>query len=301
MTKYKFGFEGGAHGVPVSTSSHGPGDTAWGAVAIGAGATFTHDTTVSALGGTSGKIVGSTAQTVGRWTLPSHMQGRVRIYLKLDALPASNLTFIWLGSASTSQTAQITLLKSGAIVAYGRSTASGSALNSGSTVLTPGGMYEIEMAYSVGTAGTLRLAVHTIDRQTIYDSGTVTVDTGTAGVRWIEVGQYNTSSTPMGTFWIDEAEVDDAATGIEGPTLATLTPVQLTLTVTAPKVRGGTDGTLVASWPPVPGAVRYEASGPMPGEVTDGEVVVENSDATSPLVFTGLPAGMVSVAVQPIP
>ena len=297
MTKYLFGFEGGANGATVATTTAGAGDRPWDAVTVGAGATITHDTSVKAVGSASGKIVGSTAQTVTRWTLPStHTQGRLRFYLRLNSLPSSNLTVARLSSAASTQTAQVTILTTGAVVLYGQSNGSGSANNSGSAVLTPGTWYEIELAYTVGASGTLRVGVYTLDGATFYTSPTVTVNTGADPVGVLHFGQFNTSTAALGTFWVDGVELDDAATGIAGPSLPALpTPV---VTLGAKTTSSGSNGTQTVTWPAVSGAVSYEAWRASGSNPAQGDFTLVQAGVTSPFTFTGLAAGTYSYGIK---
>lgn len=74
------------------------------------------------------------------------------------------------------------------------------------------------------------------------------------------------------------------------------------LTITAstdPTSPGASDGTITASWAPISGASRHEA-GIAAGDVDDGFEVVE-TNATSPYTWTGLRAGVHTVAVRAIP
>lgn len=74
------------------------------------------------------------------------------------------------------------------------------------------------------------------------------------------------------------------------------------LTITGsvnPTSPGSADGSITASWPTIPGASRYEA-GIAGGDVDDGFEVVK-TNATSPYTWTGLRAGVHTVAVRAIP
>lgn len=77
------------------------------------------------------------------------------------------------------------------------------------------------------------------------------------------------------------------------------TPSVTIINQTNPTTAGGSDGTITVSWPAVDGADHYEA-GWAAGDVTTGFAVVD-ATATSPHVFTGLSAGIQTVAIQAVP
>ena len=70
----------------------------------------------------------------------------------------------------------------------------------------------------------------------------------------------------------------------------------MTLTQTPPTTIGGMDGTVTATWPSVPGAGRYESC-LVYGVATSG-FVADDSSATSPKTYSGLAAGVYTVAVR---
>lgn len=299
MAKYLFDAEGIPAGTTISTSTVGTGDTPWGAATVGAGATLTADDQQVAFGARSIKLVSSKAQTVGRWTVPAHGQGALRLYVRFEALPTGNITLIWLGSSSTTLASQVTITPAGAALLYGSSTA-GSAANSGG-ILTAGTWYGIDLAYTAAAAGSLRCAVYDLAAgTTVWDTGAVAVNTG-APVTFARIGQYNSSPSALGTLWLDAIELDDAATGLLGPKVPvapSLDAPVVTVTATAPSAPGASDGTVRASWPAVAGATRYETA-LLAGTITTG-AVADDSNATSPKTYSGLAAGTYTVAVRAI-
>lgn len=80
------------------------------------------------------------------------------------------------------------------------------------------------------------------------------------------------------------------------PTVNPLAAPTVTLTVTHPTVVGGSNGKIVATWPPVPGASHYETA-LVAGTVTSG-FTADDTAATSPKEYSGLAPGVWTVAVR---
>lgn len=97
------------------------------------------------------------------------------------------------------------------------------------------------------------------------------------------------SSAAAAVYKVDNLQVED-------PTATVLASPNATLTHTIPSTVGGSDGSITATWPAVAGAHHYETC-LLSGAVSTG-AVADDSNATSPKTYSGLPAGVYTIAVR---
>ena len=114
----------------------------------------------------------------------------------------------------------------------------------------------------------------------------------TAGLQ--EAGFIGLNGTLSGT--ASAAELSFGSYTATDSTLTVLDTPVVTLNQTSPTSIGGNDGTITATWPAISGATRYETC-LMSGTVTSG-FIADDTNATSPKNYTGLSAGIYTVAVR---
>lgn len=161
-----------------------------------------------------------------------------------------------------------------------------------------GSKYKLEVVAKTGaTTGTLDVKLFT-------EKGTVPVgyftrsgiNMGTTDFKYVHVGLQSGGASGFDCGW-DNLQLDDGATVAPAPLADALPAPVVTLVPTNPTVAGGT-GTVVATWPAVPGAATYQSC-IVPGNVATG-FVSTREDPTRTRTFT-VPAGQHTVAVRAMP
>lgn len=150
--------------------------------------------------------------------------------------------------------------------------------------------------------GRMRAAIYAVNSPTpIADSGWITGlnlrgAEATSRPNRVRIATFRPEA---GTVWVDSLAVNTGVdyTGFIGASTPELpTPLVTVIGKTAPTAIGATDGSITFAWPPVEGADRYE-SAIATGDVSEG-FVADDMDAVSPKTYTGLAAGVYTVAVR---
>lgn len=136
-------------------------------------------------------------------------------------------------------------------------------------------------------------------------NGTTPDDEITHTLPTVDVDRFRLGGQEAGSWNMkfDNLRVSDLLEwlGPYSPAAAPLaTPVLTVTDENAPTAPGGTDGSIVVTWPAITGADHYEAG------IADGHGVtsgfsIDDLTATSPHTFAGLAAGNYTVAIRAIP
>ncbi len=166
------------------------------------------------------------------------------------------------------------------------------------TPMVTGKKYAAELAVTPhATTGEIAINVTDIATGVVhhtYVASNVSTGTGNATqYRFVNL----TSASGWSTFDLDNLQAGDLASGWIGALTQPLeTPVVTVTGTTDPSTFGATNGTITITWPAVANAGRYEA-GIANGNVGDGFSTV-STNVTSPYTFTGLGAGIYTVAIK---
>lgn len=184
-------FEGSTSGTAISTSN-----TAFTSVTGSGVQTF--DNAQVMHGALSMKAEGSGSTGYSTKTYAARNTTYIRMYFRLNALPASNVFPVALNSTSTTR-AQLRIANDGAISLRNGTTA----VYTMSNLLSAGVWYRLEWLVSNGTGQQLRIYLGD-NASALEDSGTQTYNTGTHDRALVGV----TSSAAF-TAWYDDVEIRD--------------------------------------------------------------------------------------------
>ena len=172
------------------------------------------------------------------------------------------------------------------------------------TALTPGSKVRVSLQVQGGstTASVVTAKVYSGTTSWLTQLGSTfnssAFNTGVDQLVGVDLGVVTATANSLGVGW-DSIQINDG-TGTEigdyVPPLAQ--PVVTIAAVMPPSQVGGSNGSIMVTWPAVPGAAKYEAA-IEPGSVSSG-FVADDTNATSPHVFSGLTAGEYTVAVRAV-
>lgn len=304
MTANAHGFEAGSNGDALTTALAWANSSGATLVVTGTGAAAIISTTHSAHGTRSAKFTaGSTTGACYTQKTISSTALALTMSIYIDTLPSADNSIYWVGNAG-SQRWSVELTTTGAIRFRDDTNAAkwnGAVTTSTGTIPT-GQWVRVEVYVTrSATVGTFRLVAYSGDSTTPMsglDSGVMTSqNTGPDTYTDLRYGSKTSSNTNTGVLYIDDFDYNETATGLIGPYQAALpTPVATITNITSPSTVGGSDGTIVITWPAVAGAAGYDVSrvtgagGPTFTPTATG--------VTSPYTFTGLSAGSYTVAVR---
>lgn len=283
---FKYGFEAGTAGTTVSTSLTAAGDTPWGGVGVGSGATLVYDTTRASHGSKSVKLVASSGPTTMRWNSQPSLSGALRYYIWREDYPEGDTIDIWLGSDTATKVCATLVSANGAFRGYTSNTLT-STYATDDSIFPLNRWARVEMAYKIdpadGANGAVRFALYNGESMTaITDSGWITTNLGTAGVTFIRVGKYDSNANTT-TSWIDSVAFDPMATNLLGPLGGGTTNV-------APVANAGVDQSVTAgSLVTLNGAGSYDLDGSVSSYVwsqVSGTAVTLSSTTSSQPTFT---------------
>ncbi len=217
---YKFGFESGTSGMAVSTAVTAAGDTPWGGVGIGSGATLTNDTAHVMHGSMAAKLVASASTTSLRWNTAPALSGAFRYYIWRSNYPASDTSNFWIGSDSSTKICNTVISSTGALRLYSPA-AVPSIYSTTDSAIPLNTWVRIEVAYVVDPSnsanGRIRVALYSGESTSaVADSGWITSEIGTAGATFVRVGKYD-SGNDTSTSWFDSITFDPTAVNLLGP------------------------------------------------------------------------------------
>lgn len=317
--------EGGTNGTTVTTGNSGGGSgTACSTVTVGATATlqFSNVSPAPLKGSMSFYMAhASSEQTVMWWALATTSRTVLRTYWRFTGAVSAQDSLLSIRHSSGNM---VTLVRETTDKLIIQNAAGANITASRSTnALVAGTTYRIEVEVNKGTGtnnGLLGYAYYVGDSSTAEFSWTASnVNAGTADVSHVRLGR-NTAVASAATYWYDDMQAQDLASGWIGPssTAATVDAVAAAVTAASPvpgvaggAVVGAVAATVAASAPvpdmsagclvqAVPAAVSVAAPAPtVGGGATLGAVAATVSVAApSPEVST---SGGVTVQAVPAP
>ena len=298
MAMLRNSFEGGANGVGLTTANTGgaSGD-AFGAVDAAQIFTNAH-VHAGALAAT-----GPVQPGLMIWSLADERNLALRGYFWVSAANGggnSDLFSLYYGAGVAIATLRVTsqnLLR----LYHAPST---QFIWSPDQALPTGQWVRAEVLFEQGTSttdGRMRAAIYADNSPTpIVDSGWIS-GLNLRGSEAVRANRIRVASfrSEAGTVYVDDLAVNTGVdyAGFIGATVPELATPDVTVTAKIPPTSvGASNGSISVSWPPVPGAVRYESCLKV-GDVSTG-FVADDTAATSPKTYTGLPQGTYTVAVR---
>lgn len=300
MTIYRNTFENGTSGVDVTTANSGGGsDTAFSLVQPG----LIYSDAMPHEGTLSGSYTSTSLSGEVRWTLTDVDDIAVRAYYYFtNQNSGGNFGLISIFDPAGNGLGECRLISDGRIRLYFSDPAGAWGVED---VMPTGQWVRVEFLSrrgSTNTSGQHRLALYLNNSPDPFaDSGWLTglnLHGDTTEIPRVRIGKGSTTTSAAGVY-IDDIEV---RTGVDyndfiGPSTVELGTPEVRITgKTNPTSVGASDGSITVAWDPIAGADHYESC-LNTGEIISG-FVADDTNATSPKTYTGLSAGIYTVAVR---
>ena len=235
-------------------------------------------------------------------SLGSYSRVEIVFGFRLDSLSSSERILCQVNDSAGGAAMRLLTRANGALSVW--SAKDGSIRYVASKNLQAGVNYRIGYYLESGTDATngkYRVVVYESEGTTpLSDSGLVTgnIASTVAGFGNIIFAKFDTATYDF-SYVMDDIQINTEADATQNFAIwSTLTPPVITLEATAPSTAGGSDGKIVATWPAIEGAVRYESD--LVNGISTSGFDPDDTNATSPKTYSGLTAGTYTVAVRAV-